>query len=538
MSLNSDQIQRIYSDRRGRYEERDRRMQRVRDALTGDLAAHIRRLGTEAKEPAVGNLVLSTVRTLAQRVGKMPRLHATSRLESTTAKERAERHEKEIALRLDRMRFASLLPQAAYWLASSGFQPFLLTNDKRLGQSRIRLRDPMHCYPNTVWPNEPGVDDCMFVYQMFPSEIAFLFPNARLTCAEYEGRVTVNEWHTDQETIISVVDPDAEIIERIPNPTGKTNVWIARDLTPDFDFYGQFDQVVPIMEAEARLTALMEAYAEQQVTAETVVIGEISSNDGDWAHGTGAVNTIEPTPGASVSKLVNSMSPQVFQQLALFERQQRLTGSIPAALSGEPEVSFATGRGIEKLVAVVDDNVTHYQNVLATTIKEVLATIPSFEEVHGYDTTGFAPDVTVHPQFASGTDPAMTVRLLQLVGAKVMSRSSAMDQLPEFENPRKEEAIIETEALREALLQSVLAAAQQGAGDNMAIIEMIEAREKGKPLEQALREYYERLAQGAATIEETAPPGGPESPLDLASMLGLTPGGNAVGGIMGRQEIV
>lgn len=532
-------LAKIYNERRGRYQERDRRMQRVRQSLTGNLDGNLKRLGTETRDPAVGNLILSTVRTLAQRVGQMPRLHATSRLESTTAKQRAERHEETLAQRLDRMHFQLLLPQAAYWLASSGFQPFTLTYDRRLGQSRIRIRDPLTCYPNTVWPHEPGVEDCLFVYRMSPTEIHLAFPDCNIDFDVYDGQCTVAEFHNADGVFVSIVEPEIQRIAAVESSTGSANVWIARDLTPDFDFYGQFDQVVPIMEAEARLTSLMEAYVEQQVTAETWVIGEITSNDGDVAHGLGAVNVLEPSPGSSVTKLTNNMSPQVFQQLALFEHQQRLTGSIPSALSGEPEVSFATGRGIEKLVAVVDDNVSHYQNILGLTLKEVFGAIPDFEAQNGADTKGFAPDVTVHVQFALGADPAMTVALLQKTGAKMMSRETAMEQDPIFENPQKELERIDVEALQEALLQSILLQVQEGGGDPTAIVELIEKRREGMPLEKAFKAYMEAQAPPAVPGMEAGMEGGGAAPgdLDLASMLGLTPSGTAVGGVMGRQEI-
>lgn len=537
--MNETLIEKLYMDRRARYAERDKRMQRVRDALKGDMTANLKRLGARGNEPAVGNLILSTVRTISQRVGKMPRLYATSSLDSPTAKKRAEKHEAALAQRLQAMHFWNLLPQAAYWLASSGFLPVMLTHDKDLGHSRIRLRDPLTCYPSTVWPHEPGVKDCLFVYRMSPSEIMALFPDSPIDL-EYNGQCTIAEYVCDEGTYIYITEPQVLLLSFLPNENEMANVWVARDLTPDFDFYGQFDQVVPIMEAEARITALMEAYAEQQVTAETWVIGEITSNEGNVAHGLGAVNTLEPAPSASVQKLTNNMSPQVFQQLSFYERQQRLTGSIPAQLGGEPEVSYATGRGIEKLTVAVDDNVGHYQNILAITLQEVFDRIPRYEASCGVPNPGFAPDVTVFPHFKVGADPAMDVSLLQKVGAKTMARRSAMDQDVLIEDPAKEEEKIEVEALREALLSSLLKSASDGSGDNMALIHLIQQREEGMSLEDALQEYYQSLQQQAPPMGGGPPPaipgGGGGPPPSLEALLGggaagppgsLPPGGPA-----------
>lgn len=531
--MNATQVQSLYSQRRARYTQRDERMRRVRDSLKGELNANMRRLGAQSKDPVVGNLVLSTVRTLAQRVGKPPRLHAVSRLDSETAKHRAEKHEKLIADRLDRQNFNALLPQAAFWLAPSGFLPFVLTLDKALGQARIRIRDPLTCYPNTVWPHEPGVTDCMFVYRMSPIEVQAAFPEFN---TRYQGeptdQLTVCEYHGADSTDICIVEPEPIVVASLPNPLGQCNVFVARDLTPDFDFHGQFDQVIPIMEAEARLMSLVEAYIEQGVTSETVVVGEITSNDGDWAHGLGGVNVLEPAPGARAEKLTNNMSPQVFQTLGYFERAQRETGSIPAQLQGEPNVSFATGRGIEKLSVAVDDNVSHYQNILALTLKEVFNRIPAFEAAYGLPNPGFAPDVTVYAQFKVGADPAMDVSLLQKVGAKTLARRSAMEQDILIEDPEKEQRTIVVEAMEEALIGNVLAQAQQGAADPNMLLTVIAELGNGKNLDEALKEYFASQAPPASPSPSGGLPGGGASaPPGLEALLGLSQQGKSTGGV-------
>lgn len=532
----------VWMERRQRYSERDWRGKRVRDILTGKFDLAFRDIVPPGEEPAVANLVVAAARTHAQRVGKMPKLNGYSKHNSPSARDRAEQHEDALMERLDRAGFPALLPQAAYWLLCHGFQPFILRADKKMNQAVIDIRDPLSCYPNTVWPHSPRVQDCLFSFQLPLWQLEALYPDAGRYYARKEDvqEVTICEAHLPSGTYIYTVEPEAIQLDFQENPTGRCNVYIPRDFSPDLDFYGQFDQVIPILIAQAKLMALVMSYTEQQVFAETNVIGEIDSNQGDYAKGPNAVNVIRPAPAASVSKVTNNMSPQVFAELDRLERAVRMSGNMPAQLSGEPVASIATGRGIEQLTVAVDDNVGHYQSVLGNSLRAILNDIPEFEAAHFGTAKGLSKDVEIIPKFQAGADPASNVRLLQLQGARILSKTTVRDQTPEVDSPEEEEAMIEAEGLRDALLNNILSQAGNGQADPALVAHLIEQRLKGVPLETAYQEY-QAAAQEALGLQGMPNPAemGGEQPggLPMEALIGMSALGRPTGGVQGRTPI-
>jgi hypothetical protein len=550
--MDADTIKRIYRERQERLAESRKQAQRVRDVLKGRLDTSFRDLVPAGEEPVVANLIKAAGRTLTQRVAKTPRLHAVSRLESPTAKTRAEKHEGKMSERLDRMRFPLMLKQGAYWLINHGFLAGDLTYDSRLGHSRIRFRDPMHTYPDTVWPHDPNVIDCLFAFDLMPHQLTSLYPETRGLVEHHREEkggtpdVKIAELHTAEARFVALIEPEPVLLTVQKNHLSKPCVWVGRDISIDLDMDGQFDQVIPALIAQAKLMALVMAYAEQQVFSETVVTGDISSNGGQWAQGPGSVNVLRGQ-GAGAAKLTNNMSVQVFQELDRLERAVRVSGSFPAQLSGEPVSSVATGRGIEQLMQGVDDNVAHYQDILANMLYDIMGTIPDYERSYGVKEPAWARDVTVHPSFATGTDPATTVRLLQLLGSKMLSHSTVMDQLPEVEDTEQEKRRIKVEDLEEALTAQLQQAAAEGSVDPALIIDLKKQMMSGVTFIDAYENYLEKqaAAQQAAMeamgggMEGMAPPGGDfESEVQpLESLLGMTSGGSPMSGVRGAQPI-
>lgn len=534
MTITASDLRQLAEDRQARYSGRDATMRTVRNALRGKFDVSFRDLVPMGQDPAVANIPLAAARTMAQRVGRMPRLYGVSKFDSDTAKTRAEKHEDAVSKRYDAMRLSSLLEQASFWLITHGYCPHTLIWDPVLQGPRIRIRDPLTAYPDTVWPHEPGVRDCLFVFDMNPADVRTTFPETKAYFAANDkiDTVRVVEYHSSGPTIIAMVTPDPVLLAEVPNPVGKCNVWVPRDMTPDMDFHGQFDQVIPILHARAKLQALMMAYAEQQVAAETNVIGRIDSNDGNYAYGFGAVNVISPEPGASVSKVTNNMSQDVFRELSSFERDMRIAGGFPASMSGEPQASVATGRGIDRLEASVDDNIGHYQNILALTYEDISDRIPEFERAWGKIDPAFSVDCSVKVNFISGMDPGTNVQIIQQVGAKIIAKRTAMDQNPFITNPDAEEARIEVEAMREALLANLLARGQQGEDLTPLLTQIIKDRQKGTPIEDSLASV--QAAQPAPQAPSSPSPQGGSAP-SLQALLSLGAGGQPGGGT--REQV-
>lgn len=541
--MNPDAIRERYRQLQSRYSRSRDDAMRVREVMRGDYGQGFRNLVPEGEDPVVANLIKSAARTMAQQVGAMPRLHGFSYNDSPTAKKRAERHEKALNRRLRGQGFPYLLKQGAFWLCAHGFLPVQLMPDHNKGQARIRFRDPLTAFPGSMSAEDVVPPDVLFAKQMHIDQLRNMYPQAAgvvETHSEDVQQVTVADYHTQDAIHIAVLEPTTVLIESRPNPLNRPTVWIGRDFSPDGqDFQGQFDQVVPILLAQAKLMAMLMSYTEQQTFAETVVIGEIESNQGDWAYGPNAVNVIRPQPQAGAQKLTNNSSPQVFQEIDRLERSMRIAGNFPPALSGEAAASTATGRGIEKLLeAPVNENVSHYQDILAHLFTEVFDAIPAFERYHGFEESGFHRDVQVVPKFTSGTDPATTVRLLQLNAAEIIPKGKVRDQIPEVDDPLEAERQLAAEQLDTVLQTQFMSQAEQGAIPPEQIVAVQRKLKEGKSFAEAYEEFIEEQQdQQGPGQPPPQPPAQEQGAQTLESLLGMTAEGSPMAGIRGTQPV-
>lgn len=528
-----DYIQRIYQERRSKYAHRMYQARRVRDVLTNNMDVTFRDVVKPGEEPVVGNLILAAARTIAQRVGRMPRIDVQpNKVGNEKAKERAEAHEHRLDTYAIQMNLSATRLQAAFWLVTHDMAPLVVSPSSSYGIPVIEVRDPMTCYPGTVWPHKPDVVDVLFASSMSPWAACALYPTVERYIESQDQQVdsvVIGEYFTGDGIYIYLLEPQVRYLDFIPSPCpGKPLVVMTRGFSPDLDFHGQFDHVVASLVAQAKLFSLVMAYANQQVAAETVVVGEIASNQGQWATGPGAINQITPMPGAQATKLTNNMSVQVFNELDRLERAIRLGGQFPAQLSGEPVASIATGRGLEQLTLTVDDNVAYWQTVLDDAFMRALGLVPDIAaKMMSPGFEDFDNDVTVYVRSLSGADPAETVRLLQLQGAKNISRITIMDRLPEVDAPMKELQRLDVDDMRTTLIRNLdqQMLTQQITPDMVA--EIIRRRKQGEEVEDIWVEIVkiqQQRQQENAAIQAggSQPPGGqPKSLQDVLNPMAL-----------------
>lgn len=521
----------IWQQRRDELSERDRLGARVRDVLANRLDVTFRDVVGPEEEPVVANLLWAGVRTVAQRVasGFQYACRPRARTNAETAKRTAERHEEQLQADAEEIELDATNGQMAYWLVSHDHAPLVVRPSPKMGMPIVEVRDPLTSYPGEMWPYMPALADCLFATEQTVWQAAQRYPDV-LSIASEAGTadkrtyatVTVGEMWDEDGVTIALLEPRVKVLAYHEHIVPGPHVFAARGFSPDLGFHGQFDHSVPAMIAQAKLFAMMMAYAEQQVSAETVVVGDIVSNQGQWATGPGAVNQLANLPGSGANKLTNNMSIQVFQEIDRLERFIRIGGNFPAQLSGEPVATVATGRGVEQLVASVDDNVSYWQRVARRQLRGALEHYGHLARAMGSDgADNYNPEkVRVDVRFAAGVDPSFTVRQLQLLGAKLLSREDVMSDMPEIDDVQKAMARVDSDDLRQALMSAILVQVNSGAMPPEIISEIIKQRNKGVSLEQAYEDVIG--APAAEAGQEQAP--------SLADLLG---GGPPAGGPMG-----
>lgn len=515
-------IERKWHTRRERYADRDRTGDRVRNVLTNRLDVSFRNAVAPGTEPVIANLINAAARTLTQRVAAPFRTQATwmNRDASPAEKKRAERHEERQQHYALDYNLVGQIRQSTYWLISHDAGPLVMRPNASLGIPAIECRDPLTCYPGSAHPGQPALYECLFATEMDAEVAMTLYPELAALRSQTTGlrpdRVVIGEEFTREGLTIVLLEPHVRLLRFVRNPNpGKPMVFLERGFSEDLDFHGQFDHSIPALIAQAKLFALMMSYAEQQVFAETNIVGEIISNAGDYAQGPGGVNKIAAAPGAGVSKSTNNMSPQVFQELDRLERIIRIGGGFPATLSGEPVATIATGKGVEALNATVDDNVLYWQSIQEAQSSAALRAIPACARaIRAVGAEDFDDKVVDSMRFFKGADSATVIRLLQLAGVGWIDDETAMATLPENEDVGRTMARRDQQMMRKMLLDVMAAELGSGALTGDQVVEMIKQR-GDSPLEEVWV-----AVKGAMPAVPGLPAGAPAGPPSIDDMLG------------------
>ena len=137
------------------------------------------------------------------------------------------------------------------------------------------------------------------------------------------------------------------IFDFIPNPLSSGPAFVVAKKFSFDQLQGQYDQIIGLMAAMAKINVMSIIAMEDAVFTETNISGELES--GQYRKGRFAVNYL--APGTQVSKPASNVPYQIFQQIDRVERQLRVGGAYPVTDDAQSPLSFATGRGLEELGA-------------------------------------------------------------------------------------------------------------------------------------------------------------------------------------------
>lgn len=536
--VQEDYLHHLWEDRRMRFQDRDRTGRRVRDVLGNRYNEGWKDVVPPGQEPVIANLIKSAARTVTQRAGRYPRvsIDPIKRRTSDAAIKRGQSHEIQLQTDLRKIGFRATLTQAVHWLVCHDLMCVRLRPSPYYGVPLLEAKDPLSCYPGTVWPHKPDVFDVLFASRIPAFQAIRLYPQIAGILAQSDSRegdreVVLGEYIDETGTVVCLLEPRVSIVDWLPSVIpGQPTVFIGRSFSEDGEFHGQFDHSIPVLIAQAKLSSLAMVLAEHNVFAETNVFAEFAGNQTKYNWGPGAVNFFMNAPGARVEKSINSMSPQIFQEIDRYERAIRMDAGYPGQMSGEPVATIATGKGIEELTATVDDNT----NYLQTIVQDVLIrAFTAYGEMAGAmkspDCDAYQPkgSVLINVRHLAGSDPAETIGLLQKHDAGFLSVATIMDRLDEITEPELEMRLIDAEGLRGAMLkgieQRLMMPAEQGGMDPLDAAQLIEWRREGVPLEAAMK----RLAQAKQAQQPAQAPGAPGAggPRSIQDMLAAAQGG-------------
>ena len=549
MPLNSEQLAQKVDYLRAINQEGMLDRSRIRDIMNGGEAAVKALLGdkmnVEYNQLPAPNLFLTALERFAQKLGRSPDLKVdiTNDNDSQRAKKKSEKIER-IVTSYDKFnKLHKQLPQASRWLPGYGFVVWTITHKRdRNGNPYpyAELQDSFNCYPGN-FGNDQEPTELAIIRRVPHVVLAEQYPEAKPYIYEQnkeeqesaysilvetterqsswanstgQGKVVV-EFRNDEGTYVFLPENN-KIIDFMPNMLKSGPCFVVAKRYSFDQMQSQFQHITGLMANMAKINILGTIAMEDAVFTETNIVGEIES--GKYRKGRGAVNYF--TPGSSVSKPVNNLPYQLFQQVDRLERHLRLGAAYPVSDDGQSPNSFVTGRGLEELGQSASLHVREYQTVLKEAIEQLDSKRLEYDEalfstkrkpiagmhngtafketyIPGTDISEMYETRRVYGVMAGFDEPQKIITGLRLKQQGIIDTQTLQENMDGLDNITKIQQRIHAEKAETVLFESLMAQAAQG--DNKATMAAIEIRKNPSQMEDILDKFY--TAQG----EEPSP---------------------------------
>jgi len=563
MPLSSEQIAEKVDYLRAINQEGMLDRSRIRDIMNGGEAAVKALLGdkmnVEYNQLPAPNLFLTALERFAQKLGRAPDLKVDllNDNDSQRAKKKSEKVERIVTSYDKFSKLHKQLPQAARWLPGYGFVVWTLTHKRdRNGNPYpyAELQDSFNCYPgnfgNDQEPNELAIIRRVphgILAEQYPEAKQYIYAQDEKQQSAYsvlietterqgswanstgQGKVVVE--FRDKEGTYIFLPENNKIIDFIPNMLLSGPCFVVAKRYSFDQMQSQFQHITGLMANMAKINILGTIAMEDAVFTETNIVGEIES--GKYRKGRGAVNYF--APGSSVSKPVNNLPYQLFQQVDRLERHLRLGAAYPVSDDGQSPNSFVTGRGLEELGQSASLHVREYQGVLKDAMEQLDAKRLEYDEIMFPDKrkpiagmhngTAFKEMYTptsdiaemydtrrVYGVMAGFDEPQKIITGLQLKQQGIIDTQTLQENMDGLDNITKIKDRINAEKAETVLFESLMSQAAQG--NPQATIAAIEIRKNPQNMTDILDKFY--TAEGEQPSEEElallGQQGGPQIP--------------------------
>lgn len=539
---------------------RDRRMMEVTLVRKGEVNIMAPGLFSEDwPKPIISNAIDVIARDFAGTLAPLPTLNCSSRAMRTDADKRRAGKKNKIG--------------SSYWKKSDlgqhmlvgvdqyltyGFLPMYVEPDFTRETPVIRLENPMGVYYETDRFGEVKFfakcwrEPAWKIAAQFPELAPLIIPRD-----PYSGRmqpeVELEVVRVCDATNWSLILPERNelVLASYPHGLDRLPVVIAERPGLTDEPQGQFDQVMWVWLAQARLALMQLDAAHKAVNSPTVLPRDAI----EFSVGPDAI--IQTDNPSSVRKVSLDLPAGAFAVAEQLSDEVKLGARFPEGRTGGIDASVITGRGVQALMGGYSTQVAEAQIILGAALSKVTSLCfemdchmwPETRKRIQGNTAGEPYDITYTPKtdiadnyscdvtygYAAGLSPNQAVvMLLQLRGDKLISRDTFRRQLPFDVDVDDEQRRIDVNDTEDAamqglfaLLQSLGPMATQGL-DPMPVLKaatiFIKARRDGVPVEEALERAFTPPEQPAA------PEGG--APADPLAGLGQG-GGDIVPGAIG-----
>ena len=453
--------------------------------------------------------------------------------------------------------------QRGRWLFAYAHAPVMICPNYELGRPMWRPVSPIDTFAAHQSTFDDMVpSDCIIAVTNSVGWCKLMWPNTAHLLRDFKDDQLVEILHyIDSEEYHTVVTPKlvmqevraaqwhsnkamtAMTLDWVPNLTGRPWVVIPRSISLE-DPISTYSGMVGMYEAQAELDALAKIARRKGVFAEEWLV----SSDNNVAE---VVVPADPyngivgqVRGGNLIRLAPEPLYSTDTGIDRYERGQRVEANLPSDFGGESSTNVRTGARANALIQSAVDPVlqeTHelfaksleYENTIAIAIDKAYWSGRSKTIYLGHEAVTYDPGKVwetdrhrVTYSMAGADMNQMTIVPLQMVGAGVMSRETAMSYHPLIQDVNKEKDRIVLDSLEQAVLQGVQTLI--GTPGGMPITDVVEIMRMIKDDDfdfvEAMAEMQEiaqeRQAAQAETMAQGQPglnmPGqGAESPLSI-----------------------
>lgn len=545
-----------YDAIRKRNSERDKRMRDVMLVRAGHAEQVFPGLFPEGawSRPIVANLIDVVAKDLSEQIGVVPTITATgdSALDESS-RTNADKRTKIANYYVTESKLGTGLIRAADQFITYGFVPLRVEPDLRGGRPHIHVDSCEGSYYDI--DRFGNVVAYCQVFRRKAGDLAAMFPDMRDRILNYGGLTRADEsqlmevvrWYDAKSSVMFLPERGGALLASVPNPTGVVPVAIAQRPSLDNEARGQFDDVLPVYAAKARLALLMLEATQKSVEAPLALPQDVTQ----LSIGPDAV--IRSNSPEKIRRVPLDLPSMAFGENNLLSDELRFGTRFPESRAGQADGSIVTGQGVKALQAAFDSQVKTAQGILGEALGEAVSIAFRVDEAYfpnqsknvsavangtkyqlkytpGKDIKGNY-GVNVEYGLMAGLDPNRAlVFALQARGDKLISRGFTRRNLPIQINATEEERAVDMEEMRDSLkagVASLAAAIPQMASQGQdptkivrSLSTVISERKKGTPIEDAVAKAFEpEKPQPQPEQQAPNPAIGPEP----------TPGGQELG---------
>ena len=553
---------------RRKYAQRDARMSLVAQVRGGNAEMAFPGLfPRDWPKPIIGNFLDTVARDLAEMIAPMPTITAMGdSYIDERSRSRADKRTKICNYYATASRLSTRMLSGADQYLTYGFLPLRVEPNFDDARPHIHVDDPVGAYPE--FDRWGKVTAYARRWQQKASDLAAMYPefaDRLVRKSQFPGDARTSDvmleivkWYDVDQCVMFVPQRGNLILDQYQNPISRVPVVIVQRPSLDGDARGQFDDVLWVYAAKAKLALLNLEAVQDSVEAPIAVPMDVQSVP------IGGKSIMRSNSPDQIRRVPLQLPPAAFNETQMLENEMRMGARYPEARSGNIDASVVTGRGVQALMGGFDTQIKTGQAVVGEGIADAMSIALEMDQAIWTDmpkkVTGlnggtpfelsYTPSRDINDHFVvdveygvmSGLDPNRAlVWGLQARGDKLISRSFLRRNLPVAMNVNEEERIIDIEEMRDALKASVQSYAQalptlasQGGDPSTvlkAISQIITSRRKGDAIEDAISLAFPEPppppdpSSGAAPGSESPTADGAGVPGEMAPAGSMPPGG-------------